>query len=164
MRRAPVASTLTSCLLAVATYANQDAGGATEHQRSLLLEAYVSTAGPYGQLWTLKLTPAGEAELHVLYAFNPSGSLTGTFSLSEERVSAIRRALEKYDFMLLPERMSPALIAFHMPDLRLAVWNSDKHREVRLYDPKQMAGDPQAKRFLAVWTAVFDGLPVKPTW
>jgi hypothetical protein len=140
------------------------AAGAEEKPAGLVVEAWVSTAGPYGESWDLKLTPGGEIALQVFYSINPSGSLMARFSLSDERVAGIRKAIESERFFELPVEIAPPTAPLHQPDLRLDVWVSGGHHKVALYDPDQLPSDPNARRFLTVWKRLYEGLPIKPSW
>lgn len=130
----------------------------------LLVKAWVSTAGPYGSMWDLTIAADGRASLEVLYPFNPSGKLTGSFVLSSEALTELRHAVQKERFLELPTQIGPKEGALHMPDLRLAVQIGATQHKVALYDPAQVARLPTTRRFLEVWNKVYGGLPIKPTW
>jgi hypothetical protein len=76
----------------------------------------------------------------------------------------VRAALDEQQFFGLPAEIVPKSAVLHMPDFSLNVGRDGRRHKVRLYDPEQMKSDPRAKRFLVVWDALFDGLPVKPSW
>jgi hypothetical protein len=126
----------------------------------LVVEAWISTAGPYGESWDLKLTPGGEVALQVYY---PSGSLLAQFRLSDAQVADLRKALESQRFFELPAEIAPKTSLLHQPDLRIAVWLGGKRHKVALYDPGQLEADANARRFLVLWRRLFDGLPIKPS-
>lgn len=131
---------------------------------ALVVEAWISTAGPYGEGWDLKLVPSGAVALRVFYSLQPSGSLMGEFTLSEEQVTGIRRVIEAERFFDLPPQISAPMVTLHQPDLRLEVWLGSKHHKVALYDPSQLKGDARVRRFMAVWNKLYEGLPIRPSW
>jgi hypothetical protein len=129
---------------------------------ALVVEAWISTAGPYGESWDLRLTPSGEVSLRVNYMTAPSGSLMARFTLSSEQVAGIRTAIESQRFFEIPAKVFPATVPLHRPALRLDVWLGDRHHSVQLYDPDQQKADPNAGRFLGVWRRLFELLPLRP--
>jgi hypothetical protein len=130
----------------------------------LVVEAWIATAGPYGESWDLRLTPSGEASLRVNYMSAPSGSLMARFSLSADQLAAIRHAIASERFFELPAKVSPAPLPLHRPALRLDIWLDEKHHSVQLYDPDQQRTVLSVRRFLAVWRRVFAALPIRPSW
>lgn len=128
----------------------------------LLVEAWLSTAGPYGESWSYTLTPSGAVTLQVYYLLNPSGSVTGNFHVSEEHVARVRRAVATEGFFELPETLSAEMVALHRPDYRLTITLGGRKAKVSLYDPEQIKGDPRVARFLKVWREMYEGLPLKP--
>jgi hypothetical protein len=150
-------------LLAVslaASPAPSHANGAAD----LLVEATVSTAGPYGELWMLRLMPDGEVFLRTYYSVNPSGRVMADFDLGEEYAAKLRRTIEEERFFDLPTEISPRESLLHQPDLQLEISLGRRKWKVRLYDPDQLKGNANVKRFLAVWASVYAGIPLKPTW
>jgi hypothetical protein len=130
----------------------------------LLAEAWLSTAGPYGEGWELRLMPHGDVSLRVFYSLRPSGSLMADFDIDEDHMARIRAAIDAQAFFDLPAEISPKLSALHMPDFRLEITLGNRKSKVQLYDPADLKDDSRAKRFLAVWAAIYDGLPLKPKW
>jgi hypothetical protein len=130
----------------------------------LVVESWVSTAGPYGQSWTLRIAPSGEASLHVLYMASPTGTLLATFSLSAEHLADIRKAVETERFFELPANIAPKSLPMHRPALRLDIWLEGKQHTVEVYDPAQFDGDVNASHFFAVWKKLYENLPIKPSW
>jgi hypothetical protein len=130
----------------------------------LVVEAWISTAGPYGESWDLRLTPSGEMSLRVNYMITPSGTLMARFSLSADQVAGIRKMIESERFFDMPAKVFPATLPLHRPALRLDVWLHEKHHSVQLYDPDQLKADPNLRRFLAVWRRLFEPLPIRPAW
>ena len=137
---------------------------ADEKEVGLVVEAWVSTAGPYGESWDLKLSPSGEVALQVFYSANPSGSLMARFGLSDESVAAVRKVIKSERYFELPPKISPPTAPLHQPDLRLSVWLGGKRHKVQLYDPDQLKGDANAGRFLAIWRRLYEALPLRPSW
>jgi hypothetical protein len=131
---------------------------------ALVVEAWISTAGPYGESWDLRLTPSGEISLRVNYMTTPSGNLMARFTLSPEQIASIRQAIESERFFEMPPKVFPATVPLHRPALRLDVWLGDRHHSVQLYDPDQQKTHPNVRRFLAVWRRLFELLPMRPSW
>ena len=152
---------LTLCTLASSAIAVQEDSGA---QTLPIVKASVSTAGPYGENWYLTLTPEGQVSLQVFYSSRPSGNLLANFNLGEETVVAIKDALEANDFFALPSQAEPAQVAMHRPNLTIEVYLGAEHHTATLYDPEALESDPTTARFLAVWEAIFEGLPFQPSW
>jgi hypothetical protein len=130
----------------------------------ILVSASVSTAGPYGELWEVSITPEGSASLRVHYMGNPFGTLLAQFTLPPDAMDRIRTAIEADRFFDLPAEIAPKASPLHMPNLHLGLSVGAKHHKVRLYDPASIEKDPSAQRFLKVWKTVFAGLPLKPAW
>ena len=130
----------------------------------LSVEASVSTAGPHGQSWQLKLSPDGAAELEIRYMQNPLGSLKGKFKASRERIAAVRAILAQERFYDLPATISPKAVALHQPDLKLKVTIGEKAYNARLYAPNDLTSDDRARRFLAIWNTAFAQVPLQPSW
>jgi hypothetical protein len=137
---------------------------AEEKPAALVVEAWISTAGPYGESWDLRLGPSGEVSLRVNYMVTPSGTVMARFSLSPDHIALIRAAVESERFFDLPGNISPASRPLHQPALRLDVWLDQKHHTVQAYDPEQLRADPNLRRFLAVWQRLFEPLPIRPSW
>jgi len=131
---------------------------------ALVVEAWISTAGPYGESWDLRLTPSGEMSLRVNYMIAPSGNLMARFSLSADHVAAIRQVILAERFFDMPAKVFPATLPLHRPALRLDIWLDEKRHSVQLYDPDQLKADPNVRRFLAIWNRLFDRLPIRPSW
>jgi len=132
--------------------------------KDLLVKAFVTTAGPYGQLWEVELRPGNEMYVSISYLLNPMGNLKGTFVVDPSQVDTLVKVVESQKFFALPNEISPKDVAIHAPDLRLTITRGDTVREVRLYDPAAISQRSETKRFLAVWTAVFAPLPIRPSW
>jgi hypothetical protein len=135
-----------------------------EPTASLLVQAYVSTAGPYGEGWKLNLKPDGKVSLEIWYMLNPMGKMSGEFLVSSEDVQDLRNTIETERFLELPSSISPATAPLHAPDLRLSITLEDKVHEVRVYDPDQFKEDERVRRFLSVWRRAFAMVPLRPGW
>jgi hypothetical protein len=66
----------------------------TSATADLWVEAWLSTAGPYGQGWSLRLAPSGNVTLRVLYMGTPSGSLMAEFDPANGYEERVRAALD----------------------------------------------------------------------
>ncbi len=130
---------------------------------AFVVQASVDTAGPYGEGWYLTIAPDGTAFLQVYYSPDPSGSLSGSFHLSESAVAEIQQAVSSQRFFELPSEISAAEVVLHNPDLRISVSASGKTHSVNLYNPVEVGATPEAVRFLAVWEALFRHLHLQPT-
>lgn len=86
------------------------------------------------------------------------------FTMHDEYMNALREAIVSERFFDLPKEISPESRSFHQPDLRLEVTLGGRKQKVLLYDPNELKDDPNAQRFLKVWTRLFEGLPLKPSW
>lgn len=129
-----------------------------------LVQALISTAGPYGQNWYLTLTPDAEVSLQVFYNHNPSGTLLARFQLGQAHLEGLRGTLQSERFFDLPASIAPTESPLHMPDLRLAVTLDGRTHKVNLYNPSALTKDTNAKRFLASWNRLFEALPLRPSW
>ncbi len=135
-----------------------------EEKPPLLVTASVSTAGPYGELWELTVTPEGNASLRVHYMLKPFGTMLAQFTLPDEVMDGIRRAVNEQHFLDLPAELAPQVSPLHMPHLQVSVSIGSKQHKVSLYHPAPIEEQATVQRFLAVWRAAFAGLPVKPSW
>jgi hypothetical protein len=124
----------------------------------------VSTAGPYGESWDLKIAPSGTASLEIGYMLNPLGKMSGEFHLGPDALDPIRTVVARERFMDLPPSITQEAVPLHAPDLRLTITLGEQTHEVRVYDPDELQADPRVKRFLAVWNQAFAAVPLKPTW
>ena len=130
----------------------------------LTIRAWVNTAGPYGESWTLIVPAGGDVSLEILYHLSPMGKMSGEFCVTAERLLPIKEAIESERFMELPSRFQPEVTYFHKPTLRVRVTLGERQHEVELYDPDALADDPRARRFRAVWDEIFELVPLQPTW
>lgn len=135
-----------------------------EPAAKLQVRAYVSTAGPYGESWELKVGADGRVTLEIHYMLEPLGTMSGEFLVSPERIAALRKAIETERFADLPADLWPETAPLHQPDLRLNITSGQVTHEVKLYDPAQFKDDVRAQRFMNVWNHVFSLVPLKPKW
>jgi len=128
----------------------------------IAFEAEVTTAGPYGEHWTVTLEYGEEASVAIHWTFHTPGHLTGTFLIEPQEVA---KAADAAQFASLPQWIDndrPAPL--HQPDLRLDLQVNCRRHEVHLYDPARVENRGQVERFMAVWNAIFRQLPVQPKW
>lgn len=131
---------------------------------SLQVRAYVSTAGPYGEIWELNLKADGKVTLEILYMLDPLGKMSGEFVVSPERVEGLRHAIKTEKFVELPGEIRPEAVPLHRPDLRLSITLGGRAHEVAVYDPDQFKDDERVRRFLSVWRQAFAMVPLRPEW
>jgi hypothetical protein len=135
---------------------------ATVTASDLVIQASLSTAGPYGDDWQLTLAPDRTVFVEVYYGGAASGSVTGSFFLSAEAVSEIANAVETQDFFNLPDEISRQWVVLHNPDFFISVSKGGRSHKVNLYNPEELGPMPEVQRFLAVWDALFRHLPLRP--
>jgi hypothetical protein len=152
---------LTLSLLCAASIAS---GLPVDAAAPLELRAHVSTAGPYGESWELKLGRDGKARLQILYMLPPMGKMEGDFLVSETALAELRKTIAAERFGDLPKSIWPGAASFHLPDFRLSVTLGNVTHEVWLYDPAQFAKDQRVVRFMAVWNKAFALVPLRPSW
>jgi hypothetical protein len=128
----------------------------------LLIEAWLSTAGPYGESWSYTLTPSGSVKLHAYFSLNPSGSLMAEFQMADEYVDRVRRAVDSERFFDLPDSLSAQMVMLHRPEYELTVTLGGRKAKTSLYDPEQLREDPGAARFLRIWRELYAGMPIRP--
>jgi hypothetical protein len=105
---------------------------ATGKASDLWAEAWLSTAGPYGEGWTLRLTPNGNVFLRVFYMGTPSGNLMADFDVRDEHEDRVRAAIKTQQFFELPADISPKTAMLHLPDFTLDVSLGGRRHKVRL--------------------------------
>jgi hypothetical protein len=129
----------------------------------LVIEAYLSTAGPYGEGWSFTLTPSGDVALEVFFG-EPSGSLMARLHMPDKYVDDLRQTIESEHFFDLPAEISAKMVPLHQPDFRLTIILGQRKHKVSLYDPEHIKTDPNVERFLKIWRQMFQPMPVKPSW
>lgn len=92
------------------------------------------------------------------------GEIGGHVVLNRERLSVVRDVLARTDFDQLPRSISDEIVPFHRPDLRITACSGAICHTVNLYDPSALGGSAEGQRFLSVWAAIVEPLPLKPTW
>jgi hypothetical protein len=130
----------------------------------VVVTAFMSTAGPYGESWVLTMTPDGRVSLTVLYMGSPGGSLMARFDLDDAAIVAVYKAITSERFFDLPPKLEPKVLPLHKPSLQLDVRVGSTHHNVNLYDPQPLGKDISVERFRKVWNAVFATIPLKPVW
>ena len=126
--------------------------------------AWVSTAGPYGEIWELTLKSSDSVSIEVSYVGKAMGKITGEFIPMPKALDDLRKAIEVERFAELPKALHPKDIGFHRPDLRLTIVIDGRKHEASLYDPDELKGDARSRRFLAVWHSAFALVPLSPKW
>ncbi len=105
-------------------------GFARTEPPTVLVRAYISTAGPYGESWELNLKADGKVSLEILYMLNPMGRMSGEFINSPERLEALRQVISAEQFFELPNEIWPGAAPLHQPDLRLTITVGDRRHKV----------------------------------
>jgi hypothetical protein len=119
-------------------------------------EARVITAGPYGEMWTVKLDRDTKASVEINWMLNPMGDLKGSFLIDPSDLARIAAAADTASFATLPKEITPAQgVPLHAPDLRLRLTSKGKTHSVRLYDPAEVEDRAKVDRFMTVWNAIF---------
>ena len=136
----------------------------TDPPPNIVVEASISTAGPYGEFWEVSIDPEGELHLVVLYMTDPLGHFCGEFHVGKARLEELQHKVNSSSYFDLPEQIEPTEVPFHAPDLRLMVKHNGQEKSVALYNPDAVLEGPQKTRFMEIWNAVFAMLPVKPKW
>jgi hypothetical protein len=158
-----VAAASFACVL-TAGIAHASPGEEALGARALFVEAFASTGGAYGENWHLTLAPNGEVFLQVSYATSPSGEVMAHFTFSERSIGAIREVCKTQQFFDLPTDIAPLERMGHKPSLQIEIHLAGRHHKASLYDPSALRTHAAANRFLAVWNAVFETLPLRPSW
>ena len=128
-------------------------------------EARAITAGPYGEMWTVKLDHHSSMTVEANWMLNPMGSLKGSFLLDPSDIAKINVAADAAKFFSLPKKISPSNgIPIHAPDLQIRFTSKGKTHLVNLYAPAEVADQAKVARFMSVWSAIHDKLPVRPSW
>jgi len=132
------------------------------------VEAVVSTAGPYGQFWQINLDEYRDgsgAELRFESSLGMGrGEVHGHVLLNKKQVSAVKDLLVNTNFNHLPSSITEEMVQFHRPDFRISACSGSSCHTVNLYDPAAVGNSADGRRFLSVWTALVEPLPLKPTW
>lgn len=134
----------------------------------LRVEAFVSTAGPYGHSWRIDIKEYSDgsgAELRFEASLDMGRSeIQGQVLLNRELLSAFKDLLANANFNQLPDSISDKIVPFHRPDFRITACSGSICHTVKLYDPSVVGSSADGQRFLSVWAAIVEPLPLKPTW
>jgi hypothetical protein len=117
----------------------------------------------HGPSWSADMIPSGTVHVTAYYSEPLRGSAFGTFFGGEEKLNAVRKALDDSSFFTLPSDIRPTNARMHRPDFILEVTLGEKAQRVRLYDPAGLPKQSEdVSRFFKVWNAVFDKIPLRP--
>lgn len=131
----------------------------------LRIEAWASTNGEFWKVRIAEFRDGSGAEVqYESFLGFGRGELSGSLAIHQERVSAIKALLASEEFFDLPLSISKPASGFHRPDFFLNACLGKQCRKVNLYDPSAMGNAPEAQRFLSLWDAVVEPLPLKPAW
>lgn len=122
-----------------------------------------AVAGIGEELWVVEMAADGSVDLELTHLYKRDKDLKRSFGPSDARIGAVRRALESAEFLKLPANIIRKLVTVDATGLRLAVTAGKSSHEVYLYEPEELVRDKRAKRFLSVWNALFDSLPIRPS-
>jgi hypothetical protein len=130
-------------------------------QSTMRIEAAFYTNGTYGDLYKLMLPGGDGVELEVVSFLSPMGKVSGSYFADSVKVRALAEAIVIHQFSALPSRISTKNpVPFHAPEYRLSVTLDGKTHRVLLVAPQFKSQTEEAKRFVAVWNAVFELVPV----
>jgi len=139
-----------------------------EEMQGASLEFFASTAGPYGDLWTIVVTPDGsQAQVGLKVLTNNDGAIAGTLTLTDKVFDTFKAAVVQAHLCNLPEfpkTIDPdRLTPLHGLDLFITVSCGPSKHQILLSEP-QAANSPEATRFLTVWYQLLRSLPMQPSW
>lgn len=155
LRHLLLVTTLLHCEVAAAQRADNNAA-------PVPISVSASVLSAHGPSWGANMIPSGTVHARAHYS-TPAGSAFGTFFGGEETVKVVRRALEESAFFTLPSDIRPGNAQYDRLDFILEVTVGDKAHRVRLYAPAPLPKqNEQVSRFLKVWNAVFDKIPLRP--
>jgi hypothetical protein len=122
-------------------------------------EAVVST---FGERWIVTADLLSEASVEINWALQHSGHLKGTFLIDDQQVATAAAAAQ---FASLPESIYPERgVTLDSPHLRISLSVNCARHTVQIDDPSGVEDRKKVERFMAVWNAIFQQLPVHPTW
>ena len=124
----------------------------------------LAAGGVGGRNWYAEMASDGSISLEHTDLFHRDNDFKRTFEASDRRMSAVRMAIARAKFLQLPADITRKMVTIDASGLRLTVTLGSKSHSVFLYEPEELVRDKRAKRFLAVWNAMFDGLPERPPW
>jgi hypothetical protein len=148
---------------------------------TLFVHASLFTGTGAGGSWDLTLTAASAAHAGEDTAprLNPAfsvflratigdrgmrGTVIGEFSMQADYVARVHRAIETEQFFELPAYMDSGSGYLHQPHLTLKIDRGTRTHTVRVHDPARLKNDARARRFLRVWAALYERLPMRPSW
>ena len=145
--------------VAVALASNQ--GTALQPQRTaVVVNAWSSTAGPYGALWILEIRANGAASV-TRWGGPDEARQERHFTVAPKDGLVITKAVEDAKFFELPEYLGPSTVPLHGPENTLQIEFDGRVRKVHLYDPSTERG-AEVERFKRAWNAVVKLSPLKP--
>ena len=124
------------------------------------VNAWSSTAGPYGVLWALEIKANGAASVTRWRGPGEAGQVR-RFTVTPKDRLAIAKAVEDAKFFDLPEYLGPSAVPLHGPENTLQIELDGRVGKVFLYDPSTERG-PEVERFKRAWRAVVGLSPIKP--
>jgi hypothetical protein len=153
------------CFLSASCAANNKHMAAKDNLR---IEAYLAAAGTYVQIWKISLKEYDDGSGATI-RFKASlgmgkGRIQGDDLIHRARLSVIKDLLTKTNFNQLPPTISAEMVALHRPDYRITACAGTRCHTVNLYDPSDVGSSPEGQRFLEVWNAIVEPLPLKPEW
>ena len=128
---------------------------------SVRLQAFSSTAGPYGTFWRLTIEPDGAAEVKSSDMLHDRKPDTRRWVLTDAQRASLAAAIASADFFTLPASLGPEEVPLHGPENTLRVRMNGREHTVHFYGPGSGVG-PSIERFRTVWRVVAGVSPVKP--
>jgi hypothetical protein len=148
-------------LFLVAIVLASSQGTALQPERTgVVVEAWSSTAGPYGVLWTLEIGVDGAASVTRWSSPGEAGQ-ERHFMVAPKDRSLIMKAVEDAKFFELPAYLGPSLVPLHGPENTLQIEVDGRARKVSLHDPSTERG-AEVERFKRAWNVVVGLSPIKP--
>ncbi|QNK66349.1 hypothetical protein [Variovorax sp. PAMC26660] len=126
------------------------------------IKATLSTAGSYGEIWSLHLTPDGLGYFRYFNNRRPQGELSGEFLFDLDAISKLAALAQTQSFEKLPKTIKPSLLMLHGPDYALSIQIGAKRHAVELFQPDDVGQTEELTRFAEVWNAIWSPLPFKP--
>jgi hypothetical protein len=146
-------------VMSIATHA-QDRGEAAAS--TVVIDASVRTAGPYGETWYLLVTGDGRAFFEYASLRTPMGSVSGKFLVDPAAIRRVQEQAQSTQFSSLPKALEPSPVPMHAPDYRLKVRIGDEVPSVRVYAPKELQDTAALQRFWSVWNMAWSLVPLRP--
>ena len=124
----------------------------------------LAAGGVGGRNWYAEMASDGSIGLEYSDLYHHDNDFKRTLEASDRRLSTVRIAVANAEFLQLPANITRKMVTIDASALRLTVTLGNKSHSVFLYEPEELARDKRAKRFLAVWNALFEGVPDRPPW